>query len=84
MTGTGNVSGLVEIKQDVFIQVLCLNHLHLAEFNIERIGILKVLYLHGVNDLSRKAFLRPIDFLCCPFCFFSGRDIRNAHRFNNS
>jgi hypothetical protein len=78
MTGTGNASGPAEFKQDVFIQVLCLNHFHLAEFDVERIGVLKVIDLHSVNDLSKKAFLRPINFLRYPFYFVSGRDTRNA------
>lgn len=45
----------IEIKQCVLVQVFCFRHIRRPQLNVQRIGILKVLYFHGENPRSKKA-----------------------------
>ncbi len=50
-----NVSVWIQVQYRVFIKVFRFSNVLITEFNIQRIGILKVLHFHGLNPRSKNA-----------------------------
>jgi hypothetical protein len=45
----------INVQERVFIQIPCLGNIGSSELDVKCIGVLKILNLHGVNDLSKNA-----------------------------
>ena len=50
-----NVTIPINVEQRVFIQVAGLGHFRGAKLDVQRVGVLKILDLHGLNERSKKA-----------------------------
>ena len=50
-----NVTCLIQIKKRVFVQIARLGDLRILELDVERICIVEILDLHGLNERSKKA-----------------------------
>jgi len=50
-----NTPGLVHIQKRVLIQVAGLGDLGGLEFDVQRVGVLKIAYFHGLNVRSKNA-----------------------------
>jgi len=49
------IAGMVKVKQRVLIQIFSLGYFNPAQLNVQRVGVLKIFNLHGVNLRSKKA-----------------------------
>src|SRR5512140_681380 len=47
--------GLIHVEQRVFVQVALFGHVAVFELDVQRVGVLKVLYSHNLTDRSKKA-----------------------------
>ena len=50
-----DVAMLIDVQNSVLVQVLRLSDIGCPQFDIESIGILEILNLHGLKDRSKKA-----------------------------
>lgn len=50
-----DVPALIEIQNGVLIQILRFGYFGWLELDIERVSVLKIFDVHGVNDRSKKA-----------------------------
>ena len=50
-----NVAITIQVHDRVLVQVFGLENRSLAEFNVKRVGICKIFYLHVTNDRSKNA-----------------------------
>ena len=50
-----NVALRIQVQERVLVEVLGFGHLGGAKLDVQRVGVLKVFDLHGVNDRSKKA-----------------------------
>lgn len=50
-----NLSVDIEVNEHVLIKISGFSYCHLTQFDIQRVGILKVFYFHRLNDLSKNA-----------------------------
>jgi hypothetical protein len=50
-----DIAVLIEIQNSVLIQILRFGYFGCFELDVERVSVLKVFDVHGVNDRSKKA-----------------------------
>jgi hypothetical protein len=50
-----DIAALIEIQNSVLIQIFRFGYFGCLELDIERVSVLKVFDVHGVNDRSKKA-----------------------------
>ena len=50
-----DIAALIEIQNSVLVQVFRFGYFGCLELDIERVGVLEIFDVHGVNPLSKKA-----------------------------
>jgi hypothetical protein len=50
-----DVAFSINVQECVFIEISCLGHIGGPELDVQSIGVLEILNLHGLNDLSKNA-----------------------------
>ena len=50
-----DVAVSIDIQKCGFIEIPCLGHIGGPELDVQRIGVLEILNLRGLNDLSKNA-----------------------------
>jgi hypothetical protein len=66
-----DLSFSINIQESVLVEVASLGDIHFPELDMQRIGILEVLNLHGLKDLSKNALwtVSPSDKSITRKCF---------------
>jgi hypothetical protein len=50
-----DVSLAVDVEHGIFIQILGFNDVTVSKLNVERVGIIEILYFHGLYTRSKNA-----------------------------